>query len=69
MSDLLISTSAVEKRRIARKNITIGIFVGFIGFMMLFVGKWVTFFGIILCLYAIYKFIFRGVISLWIYKE
>lgn len=69
MADLLISQSAVEKRRTARKNIVIAIIV--IIFASIFVSfsglvRIVGFFGFV---YAIYKGFFNGILSLWINKE
>ncbi len=69
MSDILIADSAVEKRRIARKNIVIGLFLSFISFIMISIGNWITLLGILVLLFAIYKGFFRGIIALWIYKE
>lgn len=69
MADLLISKSAVEKRRIARKNIAIAVIVVFFSLIFISLSGFFRIVGFLGIAYAIYKGVFNGVLSLWINKE
>lgn len=69
MADLLIERSAVEKRRLARKNISIAVCIVIISLLCMAIGSWFSLIGGIGLLYSIYKGFFKGLLCLWIYKE
>lgn len=69
MPDLLIAKSAVEKRRAARKNIIIAIIVIVVASFLVSFNGFLRVLGFLCFIYAIYKGLFNGILSLWINKE
>lgn len=69
MSDLLIANSAVEKRRMARKNVVIAVFVLIFSLALILLGKIFSIIGFFGLIYAVYKGFFKGILCFWIYKE
>lgn len=69
MADVLISKSAVEKRRLARRSIVIGVIAGVLAFGIAPFGDWGKIVALVLVIYAIYKAFFKGLLRLWVYKE
>lgn len=69
MSDLLIANSAVEKRRMARKNVVTAIFVLVFSLAFISLGKIFSIIGLLGLIYAVYKGFFKGLLCFWIYKE
>lgn len=55
MSDLLIANSAVEKRRMARKNVVTAIFVLVFSLAFISLGKIFSIVGLLGLIYAVYK--------------
>lgn len=69
MADLLMGGSAVENRRMARKNIAIAIIVGLVSLLFCQAKNLLALVGFIGILYSLYLGILKGFISLWVYKE
>lgn len=69
MSDLLIANSAVEKRRAARKNVVVAVFVSIFSLALISLGKIFSIIGFLGLIYAVYKGFFKGILCFWIYKE
>ncbi|UYZ98956.1 hypothetical protein [Moraxella bovis] len=61
--------SAVEKRRTARKNISVAVIVLILSLILISIGKIFALAGFFGVFYTIYKGFFKGILCLWIYKE